>query len=492
MKKFMSLLLVLAMMLSLVACGGAPEEPEDSVYKSDIQEYIREFLDSSASITIFEKTDSEIDEDKLTVTCVAMFEGDAGNNKGDFTLTYSADGKDWVLDKCRVELDEEQNADTEKEDEEEGEEEQAEVEETVPETAAPQAEELALSDDWKDFTIELAGVVYQLPCSYQTFVDNGWSIAKNSYSDVQEEDMVGGYSRAYVYLTNGAVKISADLINMSGNARQAKDCNIGGITVQANDNLGLTLAQGITCTSTKEEVEAAYGIATSCNTYTDYSSIDYEIDTYNEIHFYIYTTDTTYNEITVRNFVAVEGDETTISPDRPAYLDEYVAPTALSSTVTDTQFRLFDVYYQLPCNLEAFLDNGWTIKSDSIGSLGAYNSAYGMTLTQNDIDIYLTLTNFSDLQVASKHCAVTEVEFDTGEFDDVAWGDLVFAGSISITTAFSEIESLCSSFERYDGTSSVSLTAEDDDYSWQVKYYEYIYNDEKTLYVTMMNENWDY
>ena len=80
MKKLACLLLTLAMMLSLVACGsgGSVAEPENSVYKSDIQEYIEDAIDSSAKISIFEKTESEIDGDTLKVTCVAMFIGDDG------------------------------------------------------------------------------------------------------------------------------------------------------------------------------------------------------------------------------------------------------------------------------------------------------------------------------------------------------------------------------------------------------------------------------
>lgn len=108
MKKWMSILLILSFTLGLVACEASKslEAPDDSVFRKDVQDYVSELLDSSATISIFEKTDSEIVGDTLTVICIALYNGTDGENKGVFTLTYSNDGKKWTLEKCRVELEE--------------------------------------------------------------------------------------------------------------------------------------------------------------------------------------------------------------------------------------------------------------------------------------------------------------------------------------------------------------------------------------------------
>lgn len=107
MKKVLCIILTLCIILGLAACGSKNQlaEPDDTVYRSDIQEYIKDVLDSTATISIFEKKASETNEGSLIVTCVAMYSGDSGENKGTFTLTYSNNGKEWTLEKCRVDLD---------------------------------------------------------------------------------------------------------------------------------------------------------------------------------------------------------------------------------------------------------------------------------------------------------------------------------------------------------------------------------------------------
>ena len=107
MKKVISILLVISFLLCLGGCGvgKAPEEPDNTVYRKDVQDYVKEVLDATATISIFEVTGSTVENGILTVSCVAMYSGDTGENKGTFTLTYSNNKNEWSLEKCRVELD---------------------------------------------------------------------------------------------------------------------------------------------------------------------------------------------------------------------------------------------------------------------------------------------------------------------------------------------------------------------------------------------------
>lgn len=107
MKKVISILLVISFLLCLGGCGTgkAPEEPDNTVYRKDVQDYVKEVLDATATISIFEVTGSTVENGFLTVSCVAMYSGDTGENKGTFTLTYSNNKNEWSLEKCRVELD---------------------------------------------------------------------------------------------------------------------------------------------------------------------------------------------------------------------------------------------------------------------------------------------------------------------------------------------------------------------------------------------------
>lgn len=482
MKKMISVLLVLVMVLAMTACGSASvTEPGEAAYKADVQDYITDVMDATAEITIFEKKGAELNGDTLTVTCVAMHSGEAGDQMSTFILTYVNDGKAWNLDKCRVEQGQENQEDPQEE---------TDPVETEPPTEATEpSDELTLSDDWKDFTFEMMGETYQLPCRYQVFVDNGF-VLDVDYSDMTEDSELAGYSRAYAYLTNGAVRFYVDIINLSGNARAIADCDIGGIEIEASDNMGLKLAQDIHCLSTAEEVQAVFGTPSSINTTTDYTSMSYELDDYVEMSFYIYNSNTTYNEISLRNFVADERDATEPCTERPAYLDNYTAPTELSSKADATQFKLDGVIYQLPCPLSTFVDNGWTVSRDSIGYLGAYNSNSGMTLEKDGVKLYVELTNFAKVEMISEHCAVTEVEFQESYLKDVSSSFLKLPSGLKITASLEEIAEACKKFECSEYSSSTTYSASDDSYTWKVSYYMYL--DGEKLTVTIKNENWTY
>ena len=483
MKRLFSLLLAVVMLLGLAACS-AVEEPGTEMYKADTQEYISDILDETAEISIFEKKSSNVDGDKLTVVCVAMYSGEAGESKGEFTLTYVKNGKTWSLDKCRVDLGEDngeaQGSDNAGED-------------TTPATEAtnPPAPSgpVALSDNWKDFTFSLGGVVYKLPTAYQNFADQGWKI-DGTRSKMTEDDTVPGYTHTYLYLTNGAVYFSADIINMSGNARAVKDCDIGGITIQANDNLDLKLAGNIGCLSTVEEIQTAFGTPSNINNSTDYSSLKYEADNYISMSFYIYTSNTTYNEITLRNFVATERDVTTPKEERPAYLDTYVAPTELGDDIKSTRFILDGAVYQLPCPLDAFTNNGWTVKNDSIGKLGAWNDESGVTIVKGDYKVYLTMINLSDFETYTKNCAVSAVSIEGYYFKDAPKDIAKLPGGTTLWSAVKDVQDLYKDFEFYEGSYSTSFTYEDDAYTMKVRYS--FAKEDKYGTFEIKNKNWDY
>lgn len=490
MKKLLSLILALALALGMVACGGGDVAvPEDSVYRDDVQEYITDILDESAEITIFEKKSSEKNEDSLVVTCLAMYEGDAGESKATFTLTYALDGKEWELEKCSVKLSEEDEKGNDEKEPDETEPEETEPEETEPPKETKPSASVALSDDWKDFTFELAGVTYQLPMHYDQFVANGWKL-DGTRSDVTEDYLVPGYTRVYAYLTNGAVYFSVEFVNMSGHARAVKDCDIGAITIEANDNLALKLAKDIHILSTVDEIQAAFGTPSSMNAYTDYSSLKYEVDTYIVMSFYVYSEKTTYNEVTLRNLIPTDRDETVVSEERPAYLDDYVAPTELGDDITDTVFELDGVLYQLPCPIEEFTNNGWVITSDSIGTLGAMNESSGITMKKDGNTIFANLTNFSDKETYSRNCAVSGIQLQGYYFKEAAQDIVKLPGGVHMWSTIEEVEELYKYFDRYDGSYSTSFTYDSDDYTIKVRYAYYA--EDAYGQIDIKNENWAY
>lgn len=485
MKKALCMLLCLAMVLSMVACGGGSDSgvsnPSTSTLESDVQDYITELLDADATISEFEEVSSTKEGDKLTVICDAVYGDD--NTEGQFTLTYYLEGDAWELTRCSVELKEGGSIEAD-----ESEETEEVTEEEAEEPAETTEAATAVSEDWQDFTFEMDGEVYQLPCAYSVFADNGWTLDAD-YSGFDEDAELSGYSYEYGYLTNGAVRITVWFINMSGNARAVGDCDIGSITVEASNNVGMTVASGITCLSTEEEIKAAFGEPTSISKSDSYVSMTYEVDDYVEMEFYLYLDNASYNEITLKNCVASERDATTVSDERPDYLDDYEAPDELSDDPTDTMFKLDGKLYQLPCPLSEFTDDGWEVSYSTISSLGAGLSDYGYYLEKDGVEISLQLMNFGKNEVVAENCAVSYVEFYSGDLDGAADDFVVMAGGIDLGTDWSDIDEICSGWDRYDGSDGYyTLTAENDDYTVSV---EYTYSPDY-FYFEMQNEVWDY
>lgn len=127
MKKLVCGILTLVLALGLCACGAEepPAVPEDQVFLRDVETYITEILDENAVISACEKTQCVRQEDTLSVLCSAAYstpELDAG---GTFELTYGTENGQWVLEKCRVQLENVTVTETQPE--------ETEPEETAPE-----------------------------------------------------------------------------------------------------------------------------------------------------------------------------------------------------------------------------------------------------------------------------------------------------------------------------------------------------------------------
>ena len=162
----------------------------------------------------------------------------------------------------------------------------------------------------------------------------------------------------------------------------------------------------------------------------------------------------------------------------------------MSNAVTSTQFELDGVSYHLPCPLSVFIDNGWSIKSDSVGYLGAGNYSYSsLVLEKGDVKFYAGLMNFAEVQVETANCAVYSVDFDEGYMDEAPKGFLKMPTGVTFDSTAEDLAKACTGFELYESSSSVSYTAEDSDYTWRVKYYLYEGTD---LSIEIQDKVWDY
>ena len=313
--------------------------------------------------------------------------------------------------------------------------------------------------DLQDFVISLEGTTYQLPITYTELTEAGWSI---STSSISEDDMIAANDYEMARVSNGAVEIYSYVFNASGNTKALKDCNVGGFEIYAKNNLDFTLPQGITCLSTVDEITEAYGVPESSNTYDDYTSLRYSFDTdarKASVSFMIYDTKTTNNSIDIEYFAATADDETEVSTVRPDYLDSYVAPSKLSSDVTETQFELDGVLYQFPCPLSEFTDNGWSIASKDVDSIPSMNRiSYSVKIKKGNNEAYIDMCNFSMTSELVENSAVCGIEFDPYYMKDMTADYVKFPGGLNMGSSPDEVEAACTNFEKYEGSSYVSYS----------------------------------
>ena len=451
MRKILCVVLAMVMLCGLTACGSgkSPEVPDDSVYKSDVQDYITEMLDENAKIDIFEKANVDESDDQLVVTCNVLYSSDAGESQGEFELTYVLEDKEWTLSKCRVTMDE-APAEEAAEDTEEPKEEKDNKE---------QASATELSDDLFDFTFELDGVVYQLPFAYTELADNGWTI---SSTGVSTESTFSANSYDFVYMSKNGSKVCAYIINMSGNTKALKDCKVGGIEVYHKDLMDPNLfkiAKGINTTSSKDDITAAFGGANSTNSYDDYTYLDYETDnTYVCAEFCCYNEDADYqnNCIELRNFVSDESDVTETSSEVPEYLSTYVTPTELGDDLISCNIELAGDLYHLPAPVSVFTDNGWEITSKG-NSIGAGNTD-SIKIEKDGESLYAYIINFADYQTIPENCAVYSLTISS-DYNDI---EVTFPGGLTFDTDKADAEALISDdFSYYKGTYSYSYDYSD-------------------------------
>lgn len=340
----------------------------------------------------------------------------------------------------------------------------------------------------ENFTFEIGGVTYNLPTPYQTFVDNGWKMVEIK-KQLSADTEVPGYSRQYLDMVKDGVKIHACAINMSGNMRTVKECNIGAVTVMANNGLGFKMDAGITLDITVDEVQAIYGPASYVDTFDNYTTLHYVLPPHSEVIFYIYNTETEYNAVTLQNMTPSEDDYTIPQDRRPEFFDHYIAPEKLTNDVSATQFLLDGVLYQLPCPLEHFVSNGWTVVKDPIVSVGAGNGKYGMVLQKGDVYLPVGLFNFDKIELTSNNCAVYEIDFTSVYMEGQAPEFLRFPGNLGMDTDLESAKKVCKKYFQTDGISYTSLIRQDKLGTWMIRYSFFENGD---LIVTMRSKNWTY
>lgn len=283
-------------------------------------------------------------------------------------------------------------------------------------TEAAAATATQLSDKLEDYIFMLEGDVYQLPFAYSVLADKGWRIYDSGYYD---DTKINGNSYDDVTLQKDKKTINVYIINASGNAKELKDCNIGGIEVYASNKNApeFSIAKGIKVGDKEDKIREAFGSPKDTSNNDGYNTLYYgEDNSTTTITCDNKEDDYSYDAIAIKNFVATEDDKKTETSDEvPEYLSTYVAPTELGTDPLSYNIEIENQVYTLPAPVSVFTDNGWKIASqeDSVPSGRSLSSA--IKLQKDGKEIEASVTNFADYQTKPENCAISYLYFYADE-----------------------------------------------------------------------------
>ena len=321
----------------------------------------------------------------------------------------------------------------------------------TPSTQTPTTQ-IQMSDNLFDFTFKLEGVVYQLPCKYETFTQNGWTISSSGYSS---DTKISGNSYISFYMSKDGRKITVYSYNFSGNVKSLKECMIGGVECDEYNKADFVIAKGITVKSTVEEIKAAFGVPGYTSDGSGYVTLQYyagDDTTYNSVRFWCDTTGE-YSSISLKNFIQTKNDETTTNTQRPTYLAQYKKPTSIGKDFKTPIVKIEGDFYQLPAPVSSFVDNGWEIVQKS-GDVVAGGTDY-IRVEKNGKKIDLYIINYAEYQTIVENCAVYKVYISDYNNVDIQVG--ISSKTVSIGTAKSEVDAMVTDdFDYYESTSTCS------------------------------------
>lgn len=275
--------------------------------------------------------------------------------------------------------------------------------------------ENTLPEDIYSFCLKLDGEIYQFPLSYQEFTSRGWT-----YTDDETQELTpNSYSSSETF-TKGDLQIYASVINLGINTLPVSECTIGGISMdewqynKAPDTT-LELPGGIEYgVSTLEDVQDAYGTASSTYEGTLYTKLTYQYDYYQEISVYVSTETGVVNEIDLRNYVTNEEENQAaaaeVSDEPTEEVLAYTAPESIGDDLRSFTVEYAGDLYQLPAPVSVFEENGWTIQEENSESVVSGKSFGWVSMSKDNQTLRVIARNYNANAATIRNCFVTDVK----------------------------------------------------------------------------------
>lgn len=262
------------------------------------------------------------------------------------------------------------------------------------------------TDNIFSYQMTIDGEVYQFPMWYSDFAAKGWNFKEDATKTLKPNS----YDSILTWEKDG-VKIYTDFCNLTINVAPLSECLVAGISFDKmyldGHDMKVELPGGIQLgVSTTEDILAAYGTPSSDYDSDLYYKMTYRQDTYQYVELYVYKKSGVLEEVDLRNMVEIEGGNNAVSYEVPAEVLAYQAP-ADNSDIYQMAFALDGALYRLPCPVDEFLKNGFTLDPEYAGAVvPAMSESYSIRFLYGNTPVTCHVYNFSDKATTVENCFV--------------------------------------------------------------------------------------
>lgn len=339
----------------------------------------------------------------------------------------------------------------------------------------------ALSDSWRDYTVDIDGTIYQFPMPYSEFKSKGWT-EDNAHATIASGKQI--YSSCY----NDRAELVAIIVNPGLKEAAIDQCYVVGFSFDYNDGkckegFTIKLAGGIELLkSTESDIKTAFGAP-------EYRYDDKDEDTGETTISLDYAGDSAEDgmDLTISekdNLTSIKLINTKIpenatsiadlNTQAPSINDLYVAPTGPSTDRFDSIITIGDKNYVLPVTFSELEKDGW--KLDTAVANYISGNSYEFTSMEKDGEkIDITLENFTSDAILPQYGYVSTISVDQKYYS----GTIVFPGGIALGDDDSKFEALYSDMgEDYSK----------DEYSSFMSYSVYSYGEDDYVSINMYSD----
>lgn len=309
----------------------------------------------------------------------------------------------------------------------------------------------ALSDNWKDYTANISGTIYQFPIPYTEFAKKGWR------ADVVPTFVASGDTETIEFYDD-KLQIDVVVANYSVKEMPLESCLVIGFELdryaEISKNAVLEIAGGVKLyETTLDEAKKILGAP-------DYVFTS-EAQEYDEIAYYnsdrskgldlrFDTKTGKLSNVGMINIEIPEGATAStddIDKEPPEINSHYVPPAGPSKSRDDNIITVDGTNIKLPCPISVLVEAGWSIDDDTDEyiSAGTYDNSINASLQKDGSKIDVKIENITNNSILPQNGLITSVTVDAS----YCAIPVVFPGGISVDEDAAKITQTYSDLEAY-------------------------------------------